>query len=307
MSLIISYISSKGCVMIGDKRRIGFLGDEKNREILEEKLYSGEIKTQKELLKEANSAAISLKITDDAEKVREIGDVLVGEVKYRTPAKTLRKRIYGTSHAYHLVKLTGSNIDSMEQGGSSIIVFGNQITKKLANEIISQQWKSRTSLQEVGELFQKVMEAVAEVTPSVSEEYDLLMVHPALDKKAAHNLLRSTIVQDVKDLAQWRAELKDKMVTAAREMEIASRIMTEGVVGTVSKIDNHELEVKLGKGVLALDTNWNELAQKDETVRMQVEDPSLVKTGDMVVIKDENLCISRSGANLSCDVILCNE
>lgn len=293
--------------MIGDKRRIGFLGDEKDREILEEKLYSGEIKTQKELLKEANSAAISLKITDDAEKVREIGDVLVGEVKYRTPAKTLRKRIYGTSHAYHLVKLTGSNIDSMEQGGSSIIVFGNQITKKLANEIISQQWKSRTSLQEVGELFQKVMEAVAEVTPSVSEEYDLLMVHPALDKKAAQELLRNTILQDVKDLAQWRAELKDKMVTAAREMEIASRIMTEGVVGTVSKIDNHELEVKLGKGVLALDTNWNELAQKDETVRMQVEDPSLVKTGDVVVIKDENLCISRSGANLSCDVILCNE
>jgi hypothetical protein len=195
----------------------------------------------------------------------------------------------------------------MEQGGSSIVVFGNQITKKLANQIISEQWKSKTTLREVGELFQKVMEEVNMVTPSVSREYDLYTVHPTLDKKAAHNLLRNTIVQDVKEFAQWRAELKDKMLTAAREMEIASRIMTEGVVGTVSGIDNHELEVKLGKGVLALDTDWDVLARREEKVKMSVDDPSQVNLGDLVVIRDENLCISRSGANLSCDVILCNE
>lgn len=293
--------------MIGDKRRIGFLGDEKKREILEEKLYSGKVKTQNELLKEAGALGISLKITDDAQKVRKIDDVLVGEVKYRTPAKTMRKRIYGTSHAYNLVKLTGSSIDSVEQGGNSIVVFGNQITKKLANEIISAQWKSKTTLQEVGELFQKVMEKVAQTTPSVSEEYDLLLVHPTLDQKESLAQLRSTIVQDVKELAQWRAELKDKMVTAAREMEITSRIMTEGVVGTVTGIDNHELEVKLGQGVLALDANWNVLAQKDEKVKMRVEDPSQATQGDLVVIRDENLCISRSGTNISCDIILCNE
>lgn len=293
--------------MIGDKRRIGFLGDEKKREILEEKLYSGKVKTQNELLKEAGSLGISLKITDDAQKVRKIDDVLVGEVKYRTPAKTMRKRIYGTSHAYNLVKLTGSSIDSVEQGGNSIVVFGNQITKKLANEIISAQWKSKTTLQEVGELFQMVMEKVAQTTPSVSEEYDLLLVHPTLDQKESLAQLRSTIVQDVKELAQWRAELKDKMVTAAREMEITSRIMTEGVVGTVTGIDNHELEVKLGQGVLALDANWNVLAQKDEKVKMMVEDPSQATQGDLVVIRDENLCISRSGTNISCDIILCNE
>jgi len=293
--------------MIGDKRRIGFLGNEKKREALEQKLYSGEIKTQKELLNEANELGISLKITDDAVKVLKIGDVLVGEVKYRTPAKTFRKRIYCTTHGYHLVKLTGSNISSMEHGGSSIVVFGNQITKKLANETINEHWKSKTNLQEVGELFQMVMEEVAPVTPSVSKEYDLLRVHPTLDKKASHALLRSTIVEDVKDLAKWRAELKDKMLTAAREIEIASRIMTEGVVGTVESINNDEIEVKLGKGVMALDTSWNVLAQKDQTVKMRIEDPSQVTRGDLVVIRDENLCISRSGANLSCDIILCNE
>jgi len=79
------------------------------------------------------------------------------------------------------------------------------------------------------------------------------------------------------------------------------------VVGTVTCIDNHELEVKLGKGVLALDAKWNVLAQKDEKVKMMVEDPSQVTQGDLVVIRDENLCISRSGTNISCDIILCNE
>jgi hypothetical protein len=71
--------------------------------------------------------------------------------------------------------------------------------------------------------------------------------------------------------------------------------------------NNDEIEVKLGKGVLALDINWNVLAHKDQMVKMKIEDPSQVTRGDLVVIRDENLCISRSGANLSCDIILCNE
>ena len=34
MSLIICYIGNRGTVIIGDKRRIGFFGDEKRREQL---------------------------------------------------------------------------------------------------------------------------------------------------------------------------------------------------------------------------------------------------------------------------------
>ncbi len=44
MSLIITYIGRKGCVIAGDKRRIGFYGPEQAREKLEEELYSGQIK-----------------------------------------------------------------------------------------------------------------------------------------------------------------------------------------------------------------------------------------------------------------------
>ena len=51
MSLVITYIGSKGCVMAADKRRIGFYGPEGPRENLEEKLYSGSITTKDELLK----------------------------------------------------------------------------------------------------------------------------------------------------------------------------------------------------------------------------------------------------------------
>jgi len=45
MSLIITYISSKGCVIAGDKRRIAYFGDKSSREVLEEELYTGKIKS----------------------------------------------------------------------------------------------------------------------------------------------------------------------------------------------------------------------------------------------------------------------
>lgn len=293
--------------MIGDRRRIGFLGDEKNREHLEEMLYAGAIQNTEELMLQAKELEIKIKITDDSHKVRKLDKVLVGEVQYRTPFETRRKRIYGTTNGYHMVKLTGSNIDSVEEGGSSIVVFGNLITKKMANDTIQKYWKSSTNLEDMAELFKKVMEEVAKVTPSVSPEYDLFMVEPQLDKKKANELLRNTLVQDVKDLAQWRAELKDKMISAAREIEIASKIMTEGLVGKVQNITDNQLEVTLSPGVLALDTKWNILAKAGQTVQMTIETPEKVLEGDMVVIASENLCIGRTGANLICEVILCNE
>ena len=43
MSLIIAYVGKKGCVMVSDKRRIGYFGDKKNLALLESELYSGKI------------------------------------------------------------------------------------------------------------------------------------------------------------------------------------------------------------------------------------------------------------------------
>ena len=102
-----TYIGRKGCVIAGDRRRIGFYGPEQAREKLEEELYSGQIKTQDELIKRAVEHGITINISDDAEKVREIGDVVVGEVRSKTTFETKRKRIYATTGVFNIIELLG--------------------------------------------------------------------------------------------------------------------------------------------------------------------------------------------------------
>lgn len=133
MSLIVTYISTRGCVIIGDKRRIAYFGDRSAREKLEEELYSGRIKSDEELQRRASELGLNIKVTDDACKVRSIGDVVVGEISQKTPFETKRRRIYATTGAYQIIELTGSRITSMEKGDTAIIVFGNRIAKEITN------------------------------------------------------------------------------------------------------------------------------------------------------------------------------
>jgi hypothetical protein len=305
LSLIICYTGSNGSVIIGDKRRIGFLGNEKKRELLEEELYSLSIKTQEALFKRADELGITLKISDDAEKVRELGDVIVGEVKNTTPFETKRKRIYTTTGSYNLVELTGSTIEKMEGGTTSIVVFGNKSTKQIANKTIQENWKKKMSLKDVAEIFIKAMEEVSRQTPSVSQRYDIIVKNPALNKNQARELLRTTILQDVKDLEKWRSELKEQMIKAAKGIELSNKILDNGVVGKISKIEGDQVEITLASGVEAMDLEWNLQAEAGEVVSMGVDDPNKVSLGDMVVIKDENLCIMPSQCGLKCEVILC--
>ena len=90
------------CNSWGQKRRIAYFGDKSNREILEEELHAGAIKNDDELQKRASDLGITLKITDDACKVRSIGEVVVGEVSFRSPFETRRRRIYGTTNGYQI-------------------------------------------------------------------------------------------------------------------------------------------------------------------------------------------------------------
>jgi len=305
MSLIITYVGNKGCVMAGDKRSIGFLGNKEQRELLEEELYAGKIKTTEKLHKRAAQLDINLKITDNVEKVRNLGDVLVGEVKLRTTLETRRKRIYGTSSGYHQIELTGSEIKKVQSGQSSIVVFGNRITKEIANKHLKKYWKSKTSLDEVGKIFKRIMEDVAQATPSVSQQHDIFIIHPRLDHKQAMELLRTTIISDVKELEKWREKLKQEMLEKTRDIQMASRILTQGEVGRVKKVEGDEVEVILSPGVEALNTKWDTMASAGETILMKMETPTPLNLGDMVVIEDENLCIKKDKTFLSCDIILC--
>jgi len=306
MSLIISYIGSNGCVVAGDKRRIGFLGDKEKREQLEESLYSGTIKNDDELIKNAGKLQISLKIIDKAKKVRNVNDeVVVGEVTSKTPFEARRKRIYATTNGYAIVELLGSNIDKINEGDSSIIVFGNKITKKIANESLKKHWKSKTSLNEIKSIFKMVMDEVSSQTPSVSKEYDIFTKHSPLGKEEAKKVLRNSIVADVKSLQEWRENLKEEQIRVSKTIELASKIIDEGEIGKVKDIDGKKLKVILNNDIEAFDVEWNMVAGPGNLIEMNLDDSSDVEIGDTVVIENENLCIKRNKSSLVCEVILC--
>ncbi|MGZ7049009.1 MAG: MJ0548 connectase family domain-containing protein [Methanobacterium sp.] len=307
MSLIISYVGRNGCVMVGDKRRIGFLGDKEKREKLEEYLYAGAIKTDDELLKVAKEQGISLNILNDASKVREIQDVIVGEVMHKTPFETKRKRIYATTNGYIIIELVGSNIDKYEMGDSSIIVFGNKFTKAKANELIKKYWIKKTSLKNVSKVFKKVMSEISTITPSISKEYDLYTKDVKFDKKESQKLLRDTIVNDFKDLQKMRKGLKKQLDQTAKSIEMASKIVLEGEIGMVKSIEGEKLKILLKEGIQALDMEWKVIADSGNLIEMNTDDPSSVTIGDIAVIENENLCIKRTKSNLQCDVILCRK
>lgn len=305
MSLIMSYIGRNGCVMVGDKRRIGFFGDKEKREKLEEYLYAGAIITDEELLKMAEEQGITLNISDDAEKVRVIDNVIVGEVRHKTPFETKRKRLYVTTNGYIMTELSGSHIEKVENGTSSIIVFGNKVTKSKANELIKKYWKSKASLENVSDVFKKVMEEISTITPSVSKKYDIYTQDIKLDKKEAQKLLRETLVKDVKDLQKMREGLRKQLDQTAKSIEMASKIVLEGEIGMVKSIEDDKLKVLLKEGIQALDMEWNVIADSGNLIEMNIDDPSSVMIGDIVVIENENLCIKRTKSNLQCNVILC--
>lgn len=305
MSLIICYVGSNGTVIIGDKRRIDFLGNEKKRELLEEELYSGSIKTDESLNKRAKELGITIKISDDASKIREIGDVVMGEVKTSTPMETKRKRVYGTTGSYSLVELSGSTIKNMKTGDTSIVFFGNKFTKELANKTVKKHWKNKLSLKDVEDIFKRATEEVSKHTPSVSRDYDLITKNPALSKQQSRELLRNTIIQDVKELEKWRSELKERMEKAAKSIAMSSKIMEKGTVGKVRNINGNKVDITLEEGVEALDLEWNLVAKAGEMVTMEVHEPELVSVGDLAVVEDENLCILRTKCGLKCKVILC--
>jgi len=305
MSLIIIYIGSKGCVIAGDKRRIGFYGPERGREIVEEDLYSGNIKNQAELIKKSSDLGITLKISDDACKIRDIGDVVVGEVRSKTAHETKRKRIYATTSAYSIIELTGSKITTVKSGRSSIIVFGNKYTKEQAEKSIQKNWKSKINLIDVGKIFETIMIEVAHETPSVSPKYDIIIKYPLIKEKEAKELLRITILKEVKELENWRNELRDNQIKTAQNIQMATKIIIGGNIGTVEYVDGNEIGIILDKGIEALNTKWETIAKPYETIKMTVQNQSNVSKGDLAIIENENLCIKRTKESLNCDFILC--
>jgi len=305
MSLIVTYIGSKGCIIAGDKRRIGFYGSPEAREALEGELYAGKIKTEEELIKKAEKEGINLKISDDITKIRERENVLVGEVLSRATHETKRKRIYAISGAYSMVELTGSNIDTLKSGGRSIIVYGNKYTQELAEKTIKKYWKPNMKFVDVERIIEAVMSEVAKNTPSVSDNFDLMIKYNSLEQKEAKEVIRTTVLEDIKELEAFRNQLMEDNIKATKNIQMATKIVIEGQIGTVTKVNGNDIEIILDKTVEALDFNWEPVAKPAERVILTSENPQNVVMGDLVVIEKENLCIKRTKESLNCGFILC--
>ena len=296
MSLIIAYVGKKGCVMASDKRKIGYFGDKENLKKLEDELYSGKITTDEDFLKRAKELGISIKITDDASKLKIIGNTIRGEVSTKGTFETRRRRIYGTTSGYQIIELLGSDTQSRKAGKNGVIIFGNDYAKRMAETFIKREWKSSQSLRYIGEIFQGIIEDVAS---------NVMIQHPEFNEREAQKHLDITIDHDIKVLTKFRQELTEQIVQQQIEIDMVNKIMNEGTVGKVVNIDDNMLFVQLDKKVQAVDENWKQLAGPGQNVLMFTESDN-VKIGDKVVIENEDLCLKKDKSSLKCDVILCS-
>lgn len=305
MSLIIAYVGKKGCVMASDKRKIAYFGNKENLEALESELYNGEIATDEELYKRAKDFDISIKISDDGNKIDTVGNTVMGEVASKGAFETKRRRIYGTTNGYQIIEIIGSEIVSRSAGEKAIIIFGNNFAKKEAEALISKKWKSTLSLKYMGDIFKEIINEVSQKTPTLGDKFDVLIQQPKFTADEAQKYLNETIDQDVKVLAKIRQKLQEDLIEKSREIELASKIINEGDIGEVSSIEGNMLQVTLNDKTHAFDNNWRQLAKPKGKVIMFCETDD-VKIGDKVVIENENLCLEKNKSNLSCNIILCN-
>ena len=319
MSIIIAYIGKKGCVMASDKRRIAYFGDKENREKLEEELYSGNIRNDEELLKRSAELQIELKITDDAKKIKSIGNAVMGEVSTKSTTEVRRRRIYGTSNGYQIIELIGSDLTSKSSGSSGIIIFGNKIAKQKANSLIKQKWKSNISLKYTGDIFESIIKEISEDTPSVGKEVDVIIGKDSkLNKESAQKYLDEVEARDIKVLEKYRQKLSEDLEEQRQAIEISNRIVNEGDIGFISSIEGKMLKVKLANNVEAYDSNFKKVAEPRGEVIMFLKNDiegneipesnisNYAKVNDKIVIKNENLCIDKNETPLNCGIILCN-
>ncbi len=304
MSLIIAYMGKKGCVMASDKRRIAYFGNKEQLGLLESELYNGKIKTDEEFKKKAEEYGISIKITEDATKITTVGNCVMGEVTTKKVFETYRKRIYGTTMGYQIVELSGSETISREAGEKAIIVFGNKFAKQEAEILINKRWKASLSLKYMGDIFEEILTEISRKTPTIGNNFDVLIKQPKFNKTEAQKHLNVTIDKDIKVLSKFRQKLQEDLIQKNKEIALADKIIDKGDIGEVVSIDGIMLEVQLNNKTQAFNENWKQIAKPNENVLM-FSDSDNVEIGDKVVIQDEKLCLKKDKSDLKCDIILC--
>ena len=166
MSLVIALSASRKAVIGADRRAIAFLGSCSQ---LEEELYSGRIKDDRELKARAKETGSVIEISDDREKVWKRGDILVGEVTEISAQISRRRRIYVAAGVSLQVDITSGNGSGgtakiRAWGGIGCIIFGNRFTQKLAADEVALAC-GRVNEALIGDILSKAGERTASVSP----------------------------------------------------------------------------------------------------------------------------------------------
>lgn len=174
MSLVITFVGSKGAVTVGDMREI-FLRDDGNAVLaLEEELYGGGIVTDEELYSRAAALGVGIVVRDGREKVREQDGVLVGEVRETKGRKVRARRLYATAGRYALAEFEGRCGSLSGEGtGSKFVVLGNRIAQAIALASIREGWKDGGTEDAVRVIILAMKKAAAS-TASVSDRFVLI-------------------------------------------------------------------------------------------------------------------------------------
>jgi len=181
MSLVIAFSGREGAVIAGDLREILMQGPDAEICGFEQELYSGEITTDSDLRKRAGERGILLRVRDDKCKVSDHEGILVGEVTESEGALVRIRRLYVACGAYAIVDIEGDTCILKQKGeGSTFVVLGNEVTKRIAYGLIQSEWKNGTFPDSV-RLIIRIMNIAASCTPSVSSAFTILQTRKRAD------------------------------------------------------------------------------------------------------------------------------
>ncbi|KQC03708.1 MAG: hypothetical protein APR53_04695 [Methanoculleus sp. SDB] len=174
MTLVMAFVGKNGAAVAGDMREILFRGDEARRRELESELYDGRIVTDADLEKRAAEIGVRISVRDDKSKViRRDDGILTGEVSKFERGTVSRRRIYAVAGQYAIADFEGGRMVIVQKKeGSAFVVLGNDITKKIANEIIRKNWKNG-GFEDAVRVIVLAMEEAGRRTASVSRAFSI--------------------------------------------------------------------------------------------------------------------------------------
>jgi hypothetical protein len=183
LSLVIAFIGREGAVMAGDLREILMKGPDAAMCGFEQELYSGQIRTESDLRERAAERGIILLLRDDKCKVSDHEGILIGEVAESEGATVRKRRLCVTCGTYAIVDITGDEAILKQEGqGSTFVVLGNEVTKRIAHGLIRSEWKNGTFPDAV-RLIIRIMNTAASSTASVSSAFTILQTQKKADRE----------------------------------------------------------------------------------------------------------------------------